>query len=255
MAAFTYQAKKARFSLAHNTLTVYTPYKMSLMLSSFKSISAVPVTLHRKDPLHKCYHDDSFNRDVNHYHLQFPIKLDTANLQRILSVLVDKNMLTIQEKQDFLNQYTKKIYSSIVSVKKELATLNQKADSLAYKSINEPKIYRYPAEVALRLHQTLDELTETYLQSSKSLEEYQLYKDKSCGAIEQAMQVLNQHRGYKELLINLGAAILGLGVFYLIAASINYLNSNGKHFFFKVNTDSADKVEQFASAQSALIRQ
>lgn len=64
---------------------------------------------------------------------------------------------------------------------------------------------------------------------------------KNCDqAIKNSRGILEQHRGFKQLLGNLALAIIGLGVFYGIAVGINYVNN--KSLFFKFKTDSEKVV-------------
>lgn len=71
------------------------------------------------------------------------------------------------------------------------------------------------------------------------------FKARSSAHIEVAKdKALSNHRGYKEVLINLSLAIAGGGVLYLIAATVNLIRTNGKHFFFKFDTETDKVVDQ-----------
>lgn len=88
----------------------------------------------------------------------------------------------------------------------------------------------------------------------KTPEAYENFKETCQREIDRARPVLEQHRGWKPLLVNVGAAIIGLGILYLLAASINYYKTEGRHFFFHFETDSLQKLENLNSAQSQVLR-
>ena len=78
-----------------------------------------------------------------------------------------------------------------------------------------------------------------YCQNNISLDQL---KKSSASSIEKASYYFRQHRGWKEILFNLGLAIAGLGVGYLAAGLINLCVTKGTHFFFTLDTDSMQKV-------------
>ena len=59
-------------------------------------------------------------------------------------------------------------------------------------------------------------------------------------AIQMARPILEEHRGWKQLLGNLGLAIIGLGVIYIAAGLIN-MAVTGNFLFFK--TDASAKLD------------
>lgn len=65
--------------------------------------------------------------------------------------------------------------------------------------------------------------------------EYIKFKDQAKKAIDHAHTELDNHRGWKQVLGNIGLAILGFGVFYLAAVLIN------RNVFFNT-TDSSKKL-------------
>lgn len=68
-------------------------------------------------------------------------------------------------------------------------------------------------------------------------------------AIKVARPELEKHRGVKQVLGNLALAIIGLGVFYLIAGLINKAGT-GNFLFFK--TDSAKKIDQLEQSVKSI---
>ncbi|KTC84997.1 hypothetical protein [Legionella brunensis] len=132
---------------------------------------------------------------------------------------------------------------------------------------NEPAPSIDPA-AAMRFNQQLDNLLEMgaklagrgHVKAAK--EAFKLYERLNTGfkeyslnpmatkafrdVCDEAMRVarieLERHRGWKEILGNLGLAIAGLGIGYVVAGVANLVKTSGKHFFFSFNTDSANKL-------------
>ena len=96
-------------------------------------------------------------------------------------------------------------------------------------------------------YKKLNNAADTYF-DNKNADTYRVFKDKCKDAIDGSLSVLEVHRGWKNVLCNVGAAILGLGVFYIAAAFVNYYKMQGKHFFFQFNTDSVNKIKDFQEA-------
>ncbi|TAL66497.1 MAG: hypothetical protein EPN84_00195 [Legionella sp.] len=85
------------------------------------------------------------------------------------------------------------------------------------------------------------------LVDSKSPSATKTFKDNCSSLIDFAKnRALSTHRGCKEILLNLAMAIIGVGVVYLLAASVNYYLTDGKHFFFKFDTASDQIVDELA---------
>jgi hypothetical protein len=68
---------------------------------------------------------------------------------------------------------------------------------------------------------------------------YDIFEEQCDAHITKARVVLDQHRGWKQILGNIALAVLGLGVLYLIAGGINKAIS-GNFLFFQ--TDSAERI-------------
>lgn len=98
-------------------------------------------------------------------------------------------------------------------------------------------------QAGMDLYRKIKSELEDYMGGNISIEKF---VDNSMTAIEIAKKSeLATHRGWKKILYNLGLFIAGAGVGYFIAATANYINTKGAHFFFPINTDSINKVEQF----------
>ena len=92
-------------------------------------------------------------------------------------------------------------------------------------------------EAASTLHTTLTTISKAYF-TNPTQNNYEEFKGISTTAINAAHDKLDKHRGLKQILGNLALAIAGLGVFYLVAASINLAVTKGKHFlFFKTKSE------------------
>ena len=258
MSAFTHLCEKVNISLAHSTMTIYSKNNSSLYLPYGTFIShGVPfVSGHRDEVEHDSFHDDTFDQDKTHYHLKFSVKMTEEKLSDILSVLIDLNFINQTEKNSFLLTYKTINDAALERFHTRLTQLQVKATQLTTKAKTNPERYGAAADAANKLYNTLKSEADEYL-NDKSLETYERFNANCNKAIEDARPILEKHRGYANLLCNLAAAVLGLGVIYLIAATVNYYKTEGKHFFFEFNpprTDSIQKLEQFQEAQSGLLR-
>jgi hypothetical protein len=131
MPAFTHLCSKFNISLAHNTLTLYPKktgekglaYRVNqcfqfvgfeivdveydleaVKIDAFDAVGR-PTFVHRNDLDHHLYHEDSFNIDDTHYHMKFSRVLDEQTLDRVLSIFVQFDLVTKQEKTNFLTAY------------------------------------------------------------------------------------------------------------------------------------------------------
>lgn len=92
------------------------------------------------------------------------------------------------------------------------------------------------------------ELDNAFSHYKKGYSDYETFKDKCNTAFEKALPVLEQHSGWKELLLNIWEAIKTLGV----SLYNQHQRTEGKHWFFKVPTDSVNLVEQIKEPIKAL---
>ncbi len=95
-------------------------------------------------------------------------------------------------------------------------------------------------EAAAQLYNGLRDAGVAYFDKPPTEENYHLFKRTCDTFLASARPVLEEHRGWKQVLGNVALAILGLGIGYLLAAGINKAIT-GKFLFFK--TDSAEKVD------------
>lgn len=98
--------------------------------------------------------------------------------------------------------------------------------------------YLIAGQYAERLHYEIKINFERFF--AKKLDSTQ-FKENCYHAIQTARPELEQHRGWKQILGNLALAILGLGIFYVIAGCINKAIT-GNFLFFK--SDSMNKIDQ-----------
>ena len=92
------------------------------------------------------------------------------------------------------------------------------------------------AAVAKTLHDNLDKLSQTYFKSPTE-KAYETFKKQAKNEIKKAHTELDNHRGWKQILGNIGLAILGFGIIYLIAVLVN------RSMFFN-KTDSSKKLDK-----------
>ena len=98
------------------------------------------------------------------------------------------------------------------------------------------------ALIAEHLHTKLKAAFDLYQSSSKTGQDYQQFKDECAKEINAAKPHLEKHRGWKEIFVNLAIGLVTLGLAFVI----NYSCSKGNAFFFKVNTDSVNKLNDLS---------
>lgn len=259
MTAFTHLCGKVNISLAHSTMTIYSKNgeQLTILYHFFTARGITPPdAVHRGDHDHHYFHDDKFHRDKNHYHMKFPFKITEDKLANILNALIDLTIINQTEKQSFLVTYQTVNNATLERFHTQLTQLQHKAAQLSLKAKANPGRYGEAATEANKLFATLQLEANVYMHN-KGLESYELFNERCNKAIRDARPILEKHRGYTKLFGNIAAAILGLGIIYLIATTVNYIKTEGKHFFFdftSVKTDSIEKLEQFQEAQAGLLR-
>ena len=71
--------------------------------------------------------------------------------------------------------------------------------------------------------------------------DYETFKSNCEGHVKDARQVLDHHRGWRKILLNIFAIIITAGVGYALAAGIN-IAIKGRFTFF--STDSSEKLSE-----------
>lgn len=64
----------------------------------------------------------------------------------------------------------------------------------------------------------------------------------------------SHHRGWRRVVLNVGACFAGLGVFYLAACLYHYKATNHKHFFFFNDTETQKRVKKVNAQVTAAFR-
>jgi hypothetical protein len=139
--------------------------------------------------------------------------------------------------------------SELDDIRIKAEKLREKADKLRGNEDKSREFEKYSkaATHAEELYTGLNLAQKTYFQNNNA-ETYSVFKDRCNAVIQDHRSVLEEHRGWKNVLCNIGAAVAGIGIFYLAAAGYNYYKTQGKHFFFQFNTDSINKIEDFQQA-------
>lgn len=152
---------------------------------------------------------------------------NTGNLSELLKNIVEKKVINTKKEIEFSSNLEKKqkAFTSQLSVILEKGKQLRKDGHLI------------AADKADELHRNLTERSQTYF-SNPTEEAYITFKKLSKGDIEKAHEELDKHRGWKRVLGNIGLAILGFGVLYLVAVAIN------RNIFFN-KTDSSEKLDNF----------
>ncbi len=119
----------------------------------------------------------------------------------------------------------------------QLKVLKKKVEALD-RDKREP--YKTTFKVAEQLCNNLTDEGARYFAGEQTQSRYNVFNEECTKHINSARPVLETHRGWKELLGNIAAAIVGLGIFYVAAIVINKA-VNHKFLFFK--TDSEEKID------------
>lgn len=266
MPAFTHLCKKVHISVAHDTVTLYDrstsenplldegefDYNPNDPQDPFVSRISSVRPVHRNDVDHHYFHDDKFDKENVHYHMQFKQNIDELSFAEFLSILLEKKMIDAKEKDSCLQAFRQASNDAPEKFREELIRIQIKSLELAKNAKTDPKNYKDAAEAADTLYQTLKDEAK-YLQENKA-EGYGQFHRNCREAIKTARDKLQHHRGWSKIFLNLGAAIVGLGVFYLVAIGVNYHRTQGKHLFFHCITDSEKKLNQLQEAQEAILR-
>ncbi len=284
--AFTRLCKNVHISVAHNTVTLYVPktvpwyslYQQIMRSHYYDSTQSVlkpiwplqiynpfdpqdpfvkrlsPVKpVHRDNPDHEYYHDDALDKEITHFHMKFTRNISAQDFEVFLTILVEKDIIDRNEKEACFIAYIHASQDTVAKFYDELAVVQLKALALSEKAKTNPKMYQKAAEAAGELYDTLKNEARTYF-NNKNVRSYELFRTNCKNAIKKASIELKNHRGWGDVLLNVTAAILGLGVFYAVALGINYAWTHGEHLFFHCDTDSIRKIKKLDEAQSALLR-
>lgn len=109
------------------------------------------------------------------------------------------------------------------------------------------------AELAYKLANNIQTSMLNYVFSIQQPNALSTFKTECAESIKLAEESsLSQHRGWKDILLNLSLAIIGVGIVYLAAASVNYYKTEGKHFFFHTQTKSEEIVHDLSSTISSM---
>ncbi|ETO92219.1 hypothetical protein [Legionella oakridgensis] len=286
MRAFTHLCEKVNISLFNDTITLY-PKKTggkSMQLASFfglpvfveldcyyaevtnfveEQFQMIEYThgatqlgvrrfIHREDADHDQYHQDAFDRDETHMHAQFRAPIDEAKFRQVLTVFVDRNIISAEEKARCLEAYHQANVMADPAKQKfmdQLLILHTKASELEHKAEKDHATYGLAARSARALHTALSDALEVYRRNENAVT-YQAFKRTCDDAIRTARPELEKHRDYNYILANIGLAVLGLGVGYLAAGLIN-LAVNGRFLFFS-ETNSISKVNELEKRLDAI---
>lgn len=248
MSSFNHSCEKIDISLAHNVLTIYPKNKEALNtlkkllnnLYMFYFIGGIP-------------NFTSNEMEQIQINIKYSSQITDTKLGNTLLAFVNHEVMTHTEKEVFLTKLNDAKTAFMTQFNTELENIRKKAEELSKKAESDPSQYKSASEAANRLHQELLIASQLYF-FHKTPEAYENFKQTCQIEIDRARSILEKHRGWKPILVNAGAAILGLGILYLIAASVNYYKTEGRHFFFHFETDSLQKLEKLNVAQSQVLR-
>ncbi len=141
----------------------------------------------------------------------------------------------------------------LIEVKKHLDRLSDKSAEFAGKihallqqdPVDIWKLADYTtAKTAMdSINKGINGLYENYIYGRINLAEFKKEAKPYLNEESEHVQTLQSHRGVKEILLNLLAAIVGLGIFYGIAAAVK-----GSFLVFKPATDSGEKLSDLGKS-------
>lgn len=94
------------------------------------------------------------------------------------------------------------------------------------------------------LHEKLSTYMKNFEKSRRLQGDYQHFRSQVMIAVKNSREILEQHRGWRQILTNIALAVAGLGVFYIAGCVIHYKLTGS--FFYNPPTDSSrilDDVE------------
>ncbi|HAU3911427.1 TPA: hypothetical protein F7082_14965 [Legionella pneumophila] len=150
---------------------------------------------------------------------------NTATSNELFKNIVQKELINNKKEIEFSLKLEKK--------QKEFDTQLSIISKKATKLRNDGHITA--ADKADQLHTNLTKLSQTYF-ANPTEEAYVTFKNQTKDDIKNAHKELDKHRGWKRVLGNIGLAILGFGILYLVAVVIN------RNVFFN-KTDSTEKLD------------
>lgn len=114
---------------------------------------------------------------------------------------------------------------------------------MAFKLYPKRLDYKTAHDAAHTLHTSLHTAADTYFNGLQTQETYNHFKETCNTAMELARPELEKHHGWKQILINIGLAIAGLGIFYAGAVIIHGISTKGKHWLFFGETTAVKRVK------------
>lgn len=256
MAALTYQFEDMRLSLAHQTVTIY-PRDIDHIDNYLTYIGTNKLTHALKstvryvkydDQDHTNYHDDIYDREDGHIHIQFDCALDEAKLDIILNMFIGLAVISQTEKNEFLIRYREVKQQWNKSVEAPLELLRAKQREFESKAMIDPQ-YDSPAKACAKVIGQIEQYVSEY-GLKKTPETYNRLMSKCNVALTEARWVLGVHRGCKEILLNVLVGVLTFGAAFLVKFAV----SGGRHGLFHFKTDSEDKLDLLQSAQHQIVR-
>lgn len=140
--------------------------------------------------------------------------------------------------QSIFNAMMEKEASECFSYSRQLHEFDTQLKIISTKAVElRTSGYVTAADAANKLHENLKNYAQTYF-DNPTKEAHAIFKKLAKKELDIAHEVLDKHRGWKQILGNVALAILGLGIFYLIAVAVN------RNIFFN-KTDSSKKLDNF----------
>lgn len=140
---------------------------------------------------------------------------------------------------------TQKVHADDTKLREQLDLIANKAAAFRIVAEKNPN-FLSARDAAETLHQRLNTALDNYNATPQTKATHALFQQHCRDAIDEARPVLEKHRGWKKILGNIGLAVAGLGIGYVVAGLIN-LKIN-KQFLFFSQTDSCKKVDMLADS-------
>lgn len=171
-----------------------------------------------------------------------------ANLQLSLVPYTESQLLDDEDKPtEIIKVKDPQREAQLANVKKQLDIFLDKKtefigifrDIMEKNPVNAEKLFNYAKahNAIASIHQNITKLYEQYIHNEINLEHFKTQAEPYLKKENENVQILQAHRGVKQILVNLLAAILGVGVIYGLAAW-----AKGEFLIFNPPTDSAEKL-------------
>lgn len=158
----------------------------------------------------------------------------------IIDYLMERGYeLSLNDLDEYVKQrdLPSKVMETLVPILQALEKVQNKINDLSSRA------YLHEALTLKKVVNTIKKELKDYIDNSNQPDAFGQFQQTCYHPINDAITLVGNHRGHKEILINLGLAILGVGVLYVLAGLIRL--SLNQTFYYQVNTDTTNQLQEF----------